>query len=537
MNTLPALLVAAVPALLLACGFLPSSWANRHVRTMRRLTVGAATASFGLAIAAAVALTLRGTIDHAFLTATQPLPISVGIYFDSLAAIMTLLITWIGLVIVRYSIRYLDGECTQGRFLRWISFTLGAVLLLVVSRNLVMFTGAWILTSFGLHQLLTHYADRPAALLAARKKFLISRLGDFFLILALVLTYRAFGSFEYTAVFAEVGKVSSASVEGRWMLPLIGAFYVLGAMTKSAQFPMHSWLPDTMETPTPVSALMHAGIINAGGFLVLRLSPLVSQSHLALDVLAMIGAMTALFAAVVMLTQTSVKRALAYSTIAQMGFMMLQCGLGAFSAALLHLVAHSLYKAHAFLSSGSVLELAARTRLLASTPQTEPRRAAWTLPAAAGVAAILCLAAAHGFGISLTEKPGGVMLGLILTIALLQLLWKSFQVPGRIAGPAGILAAAFVALAYYGAYTVIDQLLATSTARSIVPNSTFDLVLSVAVAIGFLGVFALQASIPQLSDREFFKSLYVHASNGFYVDIAVQKLVTRIWGVSTSSSR
>jgi len=124
------------------------------------------------------------------------------------------------------------------------------------------------------------------------------------------------------------------------------------AMLKSAQFPFHSWLPDTMETQTPLSALMHAGIINAGGFLIVRLSPVVSLSPVALNTLAIVGAFTAIFASLVMMTQASIKRMLALSTIAQMGFMMLQCGLGAFSIAVLHIVAHSLYKAHAFFIVG-----------------------------------------------------------------------------------------------------------------------------------------------------------------------------------------
>ncbi len=180
------------------------------------------------------------------------------------------------------------------------------------------------------------------------------------LLVAMILTYYCFGSFDYRDIFASAANAQFVIADKYHLLSWIGTLFVIGAMTKSAQIPFHSWLPDTMETPTPVSALMHAGIINAGGFLIIRLSPLVSQSHVALDLLAIVGAATAILGAVVMLTQTSIKRTLAYSTIAQMGFMMLQCGLGAFSAALLHIIAHSLYKAHAFLSSGSVLESAAR---------------------------------------------------------------------------------------------------------------------------------------------------------------------------------
>ncbi len=424
MSFIYSLLVALLPLMLLAAGLVPSSLANLHTRLMRQAAMTLLAVAFGFAIAATVLLTLSGPLDRALLAISWPIPLNLGVYFDSLTAVMSLLISFIGWIIVRYSARYLDGEATQGRFLRWILFTLGAVMLMVVSRNLVMFTAAWMLTSFGLHQLLTHYPERPWAIWAARKKFLISRLGDSLLIAALTLTFYCFGSFDYCDVFAGAQELGQNANGPGWLLSVIGTLFVIGAMTKSAQFPFHSWLPDTMETPTPVSALMHAGVINAGGFLIIRLSPLVSQSHAALDFLSLIGAFTALLGGVVMLTQTSIKRSLAYSTIAQMGFMMLQCGLGAFSAALLHIVAHSLYKAHTFLSSGSVLESAARMK-------TTPIRALnggfamVSLPLALAIAIGLGNFSAWLWGIDLTSKPGAAILGLILTMALTYLIWQA----------------------------------------------------------------------------------------------------------------
>lgn len=195
---------------------------------------------------------------------------------------------------------------------------------------------------------------------------------------AVVLTYRHFGTSEFATLLAAAGELRAA---GAGAVPAavdwIGGLLVFAALLKSAQFPFHSWLPDTMETPTPVSALMHAGIINAGGILVLRLSPLVSLSDAAMLTLCVVGGFTAVFASTVMLTQASIKRGLAFSTVAQLGFMMLECGLGAFPLALLHLVGHSLYKAHAFLSSGSTV---------AAKPVVSPRP---PLPIVAG-----CVAAA-----------------------------------------------------------------------------------------------------------------------------------------------
>ena len=270
----------------------PSEWSGAQL--LGWLTTILASLALLVSVAAVVQVMTVGPIDAAFLRWKSPVPFCLGVHVDAVAVVMMTLISFIGVIIARYSMRYLLGDPGQGRFFRWMSFTLGATLLLVMSCNLVMFTAAWMLTSFGLHQLLTHYPERSWAVWAARKKFLISRLGDAMLIAALILTYRCFGTTEYTEIFAAADAIHKGAASGSWSTAWIGILFVLGAMTKSAQFPFHSWLPDTMETPTPVSALMHAGVINAGGFLVIRLSPLVSLSPIALDLLAVIGAITAL---------------------------------------------------------------------------------------------------------------------------------------------------------------------------------------------------------------------------------------------------
>ena len=307
MNATFAALAGTPPLLLLLVGFVPGRWANRHPRPMGRLTVVVTLIAAAMLLLAALGVAARGPLTRQVGMANDLL--RIDLWFDSLTAMMGLLISCLGVVVARYSVRYLDGDPAQGRFLRWISFTLGAVLSLVVSGNLGMFVAAWILTSVGLHQLLTHYADRPAALLAARKKFLISRLGDLMLVMALALIYWSCGSLAYQELFNWAAAGRSGATGPSWTVELACICLVLGAMTKSAQFPFHSWLPDTMETPTPVSALMHAGVINAGGFLVLRLSPLLCLSHVALDLLVIMGATTALLGALVMLTQVSIKRA------------------------------------------------------------------------------------------------------------------------------------------------------------------------------------------------------------------------------------
>lgn len=281
--------------------------------------------------------------------------LSFGIRVDRLSSLLFLMVATLGFTISHYSERYLDGEPRRGYFYRFLLFTVLSVSLLVLSSNLVMFFVLWLSTSLGLHQLLLYYPERPLAVAAARKKFAVSRLGDVALLLAIGLTYRVYGTVEFEALF-EMAQNHSFPNGHVGSLPMIGLLFALGAMTKSAQFPFHFWLPETMETPTPVSALMHAGIINAGGFLLIRLSPLLQYAESAHFILAVVGAVSAVFGALVMITQNDIKKKLAYSTISQMGMMIFCCGIGAFSLALFHLVAHSFYKAHAFLSTGALVD-------------------------------------------------------------------------------------------------------------------------------------------------------------------------------------
>ena len=523
MNVMLTAVVSVVAAYFL-CGLVPERWANQSAGRMRRLCGLVAAFGFIGSLVAAFCLALYGPAKVALLAIGDG-PIRVSLYFDNLAAVMMVLITFIGIIIVRYSNRYLLGERTQGRFLRWIAFTLGAVLLLVVSGNLLLFTAAWVFTSLGLHKLLTHYENRPAATMAARKKFLISRIGDVMLVAALVLTYRTFGSLEFTEVFAAAQQVAE-SAKG-WMTTLIGVLFVLGAMTKSAQFPVHSWLPDTMEAPTPVSALMHAGIINAGGFLILRLSPLIILSPIAMDFLAAIGAFTAVFAAVIMLTQTSIKRSLAYSTIAQMGFMMLQCGLGAFSVALLHIVAHSLYKAHAFLSSGSNLDGGPNRFQVREPAPLSISSAAIALVMSITIAVTMTTSTAFLFGALTGSKPGGPLLVFILSLALIQLMWTGMKTCSVVVSLRTIFLAGLACVTYFGAYAVLDGVLAGSVAHP--TTSGLPIVLLSMVAIGFLLVFCLQAVLATGRQPTFLHRLYVHAANGFYVDILARNLTWLVW--------
>jgi NAD(P)H-quinone oxidoreductase subunit 5 len=446
--------------------------------------------------------------------------VGFSVWLDALSVTM-LLVSFIGLIVVRYSRHYLAGDPGQPRFVRLPCLALAAVLLLIVAGNLLQFTLAWIATSLALHWLLLFYADRPVARLAARKKFIASRLGDLCLGGAMLLLYRSFGSLDYADLVRDAGASSLAAC-------LLAA----AAMLKSAQFPLHGWLPEVMETPTPVSALLHAGIINAGGFLVLRFAGLISASGPAMDLLVLVGGFTALFGSVVMLTQASVKVALAYSTIAQMGFMLLQCGLGAFSAAALHIIAHSLYKAHAFLSSGSVIDL---------------QRAAWT-PSPGGqphsarmivsLLAVICsaVAVAAVLGVTLEDRPGHLALGTIMTLGLSQLVANSIdERPSSFVIGITAARAAGVAGVWFALQWVAEQLFAGALPPLGAPAGPFELAVIGLVVLSFAALALFQGMLPHRAAE--WHALYFLISNGFYVNTFVTRAMLRLWPALADNGR
>ncbi len=296
----------------------------------------------------------------------EPLPVKLPglpewlaptILVDRLAGVMMVLITGVSLVIHAYSRLYMQGDRGYVKFFALVSLLTGVLLVLVTSGHLLWLLISWHAVTWLLKMLIAFNDASPSAQRAGRTALRVQGLGDAALLLGIVLAYSTFGTFEVTALFQMIGSglLPTLGAGTWWEIDAVTAItlvLVLSIMTKSAQFPFHIWLPGTIEAPTPVSAMLHAGIVNAGGFLVNRLAPLYGLAPTTLYVLFVIGGLTALIGASTMLTQSSIKRTLVYSTMGQMGYMVMECGLGAFALAIFHLCAHGLFKATLFLNSG-----------------------------------------------------------------------------------------------------------------------------------------------------------------------------------------
>jgi len=470
-----------------------------------------------LALLAAAAVFVSGPLVSPVLGRGD---FGLAIRLDALSVVMFWLVAFVGVLVVQFSRNYLDGDARQGAFLGNLCLTIGAVILLVLAGNLFQLVVAWIGTSLALHQLLVFYADRPGAVIAARKKFIVARGGDLCLTVAAILFARAFGTGDLGALREAAGAALEAGVVPSgvgWAAVLVA----LAAVLKSAMFPAHGWLLEVMETPTPVSALLHAGLINAGTFLVVRLGEPMFLSAPALHILILVGGFTALFASIAMITQSSVKVSLAYSSAAHMGFMLMLCGFGAHSVAILHLVAHSFYKAHAFLSAGSVVEyvLAVGSRGIEATPQ--PARLLFSLAGAlvifVGIGALL--------GVDVIKRPGETALGAIFVMAITHLLVKGWDAaPHLYVISRTALAAVAVTLAFFTLELTAAWILADAVVAFPQPNA-ITLAVMVLMVAAFGLVILLQTLLPTLSHLPAWRAAYVHLKNGLYANALFDRLI------------
>ncbi len=507
------MLSAFAPLVLLAVAPFALARPGRRPGSLPRLAELAAFAALVLAIGGAVQIALSG-----------PKTVSIGsgpwllaLRLDVVSAVMAVLVGFVGWVVLRYTRTYLDGEAREGAFSGLILFTLAAVLLLVQSGSLAVLVAAFMAIGSGLRRLLLCYPERPEARRAAVKFRLVARAGDAVLLLAAMLLWVAFGTAEIGAIgdSAAAGPLPTAAV---WATALLA----LAALLKSASFPLHGWLTEVMEAPTPVSALLHAGVINAGGFLLIRFAELMQASSGAMAALVMLGGFTALFGGLVMLTQPAVKTALAWSTVAQMGFMILQCGLGLWALALLHIVAHSLYKAHAFLASGTAVQavLAVRKPGPVAVPGVGAVARAFALALAlyAGVAV--------GFDLVAGEKSAQALaLGAILIFGVAYLVAQGLAD----AAPQALtwrtaLWSVLAALAYFSFQQGAEALTSGVLPAAPAPGP-LEWALIVLGLLSFGAVAIAQALFPLWAHHPAAAGLRIHLANGLYANAVFDRLI------------
>jgi NADH-quinone oxidoreductase subunit L len=290
---------------------------------------------------------------------------TVGMLLDPLAAVMLLVVTSVSALVHLYSIGYMHGDKGYARFFAYLSLFTFSMIMLVLSNNLLLLYVFWEAVGLCSYLLIGHWYERPSAAEAAKKAFIVNRVGDFGFGLGILLAYLTFGTVDYAEIFQLLPQAAGLTTNllgplgGVWQVDtvtLIALLLFMGAVGKSAQLPLHTWLPDAMEGPTPVSALIHAAtMVTAGVFMVARLHPIFDAAPAALMVVAVTGGVTALFAATIGLVQNDIKRIVAYSTVSQLGYMFLACGVGAYSVGIFHLMTHAYFKGLLFLASGSVI--------------------------------------------------------------------------------------------------------------------------------------------------------------------------------------
>jgi len=407
--------------------------------------------------------------------------------------VLLILVGVLAMVVLRYSWRNFRLDPRRRVFMRYMTLCLTAVVVLILSNHMLLFFAAWASISLLLHQLLMFYPERDRAVLAAHKKFILARCSETFLGIALVLVYWQTGTGYLDAALASISQQPVGLLQHAAAIAL-----VMAALIKCAQLPLHGWLIQVVEAPTPVSALLHAGIINLGGLLLLVTTPVWSVSTPAIWLLCLVAVVSCCLAALIMATRISIKVRLAWSTSAQMGLMLLEIGLGYYDLALLHLVAHSVYKAHAFLSVSEV----------AYVKQSEARSLPRVVVVFFGFQ-LACLGAA----LLLTGSPKWLPSALLAMV--LATIWMNLNRWGwRL----------LLSLALLSAYALLVW-----AAGNVMDNRSIDLALELAVA-GIVNLFAISYWLihhtPQyaISQRWF-----ISLNAGLYLDEWLTRFVLWLW--------
>ncbi|GGJ20418.1 NADH-quinone oxidoreductase subunit L [Neoroseomonas lacus] len=337
-------------------GFL-GRWIGDKASQMTSVICMALAAACGLTAFYQVALGhAPQTLDILTFVDVGGFEVSWALRYDTLSAVMVGMVTLISTMIHLYSVGYMSHDPTTPRFFAYLSLFTFMMLMLVTADNLVQLFFGWEGVGLASYLLIGYWYEKESACAAAMKAFIVNRVGDLFFMLGLALTFWTFGSVEFNTIFGAIDQHRDAMIGGMPAYEVICVLLFLGACGKSAQLGLHVWLPDAMEGPTPVSALIHAAtMVTAGVFLVARMSPIFEYAPTALAIVTVVGASTALFAATIGCVQNDIKRVIAYSTCSQLGYMFFAAGVGAYQGAIFHLFTHAFFKALLFLSAGSVI--------------------------------------------------------------------------------------------------------------------------------------------------------------------------------------
>lgn len=515
----PSILFLLAPLSLLLCGALLILRPQGRGTSALALPEGAAVFAMLASLLGGVGIAAHGNVTSMLIGGAG---LGLSVRLDAVSVVMALLVAFIGWVVLRYGRTYMDGEQTQSPFLGWLSIALGAVLLLVSAGNVVQLVLGWIGAGFAVQKLLLTYQARVGAQQAARKKGIVGAASNVALGVAVLSMMVLSGTGDLMGIMA------AAEVSAAWAA--VATLLALAAILASAQVPFHGWLTEVMEAPTPVSALLHAGVVNAGGFLLIRFADLMLLNPVLLSVLVFLGGASALIGSIVMLTQPAIKTALAWSTIAQMGFMILQCGLGLFALALLHIVAHSMYKAHAFLSSGGAVGA------VAAIPKPGP--VAVPGGKAVGRAFLTALAifsaVALVFGIAADKSPQAIAMGAVLVFGVAYMLAQGLaDAAPRALTQRMALASVATTLGYFTLQTVAAWLTAGTLPPPPAPGALgWFLIFITVVSFGTLAV--AQACFPLWVQHPAALGLRVHIANGFYLNALFDRIIGS-WAKSTTT--
>ncbi|MGE6570086.1 NADH-quinone oxidoreductase subunit L [Shewanella vesiculosa] len=435
-----------------------------------------------------------------------------------LSLLMMGLVVFMSVILIAFSRNYMAGEPRSGTYWHWLLNILAAVSVVVISNHLLLFWLGWVSISLALHKLLTFYPERPRAALAAHKKFLLARTAETSLLAAIILLYQQHGSLLISDLLSHFNAVATNDNLQLTTVDHIAAVLIaLTALIKCAQLPVHGWLIQVVEAPTPVSALLHAGVINLGGFLLILFAPLFIQSTVAQWLVLIVAGLTTVMAALIMTTRISIKVRLAWSTSAQMGLMLVECALGLFELALLHLLTHSVYKAYAFLNSSSAVYEDMQRRL---APAANPKMIDWIV---AGVFSSIIVSMA----VMVIDYQGVWSVWLLLVLALTMLLAQRHSERLRSSMMPVFLLSILLVISYSGFKWLFGAIIPATSAMHVEALSAVDIV---AIML-FVSLFVLNWMLRYQPHRPSIHHLHIALFAGLYLDEWLTRLTLQVWPV------